>query len=68
MELVPNDELIHTFSNYTKDFIQGDGIVIKELRIIKNVYYAQEDRLTAAEAHAVPWFKEVLKRHPGLLS
>lgn len=32
-----------------------------------NIYYAEAQVSTVAEAYALPWFKAVLQRHPGLL-
>lgn len=33
-----------------------------------NIYYTQAEAKTPAEAHGLPWFADVLKRHPGLSS
>jgi len=74
VELISNDGIKQIFRNYKTDywyFSQPTSLLPfkpGKLQVIKDVYYAHEDRPTAAEAHAVPWFKEVLKRHPGLLS
>jgi|GEM_PF-2819408 len=72
LELIANDGIKHIFADYKKNynyFSQPYGYnPLARMQIIKNVYYIQAKRPTVAEAHAVPWFKEVLKRHPGLLS
>ncbi len=70
-ELVTNDGIMQIFSEYKKGYTYfsqpSGGTPVGNLQILPNIYYAQAERSTAAEAHAIPWFKEVLKRHPGLL-
>ncbi len=74
LELISNDAIKQIFSDYHKGFWffgENTGLVpLKpgKFHSLENVYYAQGERPTSTDAYEVPWFKEVIKRHPGLLS